>query len=180
MKALNFIPNILLIAGTGRNTGKTTFATEIIRNISSFTDICAIKISPHFHQQKSSLTPIEKGHNYEIFREESTQSSKDSSRFLKAGAKEVFYVQAFDDALLQLLSFMKETSPDTPIIIESGGLRKFIKPDIFLILQNSENPKKDHFIYDDTIFVTFNNNSFDHNPHNFIFKDGKWQYLIRN
>ncbi len=43
------MPNILLIAGTGRNVGKTLLACEIIQQLSKTMAVTAIKTSSHEH-----------------------------------------------------------------------------------------------------------------------------------
>jgi len=42
-------PNILLVSGNGRNSGKTTLACKIIERFSKDHEITGLKISPHFH-----------------------------------------------------------------------------------------------------------------------------------
>ncbi|MBK8884338.1 MAG: hypothetical protein IPN67_18855 [Bacteroidales bacterium] len=51
------IPNLLLIAGTGTKSGKTTMACKIIRQFSEL-KITAIKITPHFHETTPGLLPV--------------------------------------------------------------------------------------------------------------------------
>jgi len=42
------IPNLLLIAGTGNKSGKTTLACRVIEQFRQ-SGISAVKITPHFH-----------------------------------------------------------------------------------------------------------------------------------
>ena len=48
------MPELLLIAGTGRNSGKTTLVCHIIKKKCTCFPIVAIKITPHFHQEIES------------------------------------------------------------------------------------------------------------------------------
>ncbi len=58
---------------------------------------------------------------------------------LKAGAREVFYVQTDDESLQQAFKDLQDyLSPDDMYICESGGLRHVIKPGVFLMIHNQE------------------------------------------
>ena len=52
--------NILLIAGSGQNVGKTTFACQLIQNVQNQKPI-AVKITPHFHKLTPGLIKIAEG-----------------------------------------------------------------------------------------------------------------------
>ena len=71
-------PNMLLVAGTGRNVGKTTFVCRIISNISKNQPIIAIKITSHIHELCSSCNILFQLPNLIIAEEKSTTSYKDS------------------------------------------------------------------------------------------------------
>ena len=86
------IPHLLLIAGNGRNVGKTTLACKIIARFAGETEVTGLKITPHFHPVNEDDVVIQTN-NFLIINE--TQiSSKDSSLMLQAGAKQVFFVMA--------------------------------------------------------------------------------------
>ncbi len=87
------LPKLILITGNGRNVGKTSFATEIIRHLSESIDIIGIKVSPHIHDLNEDLEIICKTQNF-IVAEEKGRSKKDSSLLLQAGAKRVFFIMA--------------------------------------------------------------------------------------
>ena len=59
-------PNILTIAGTGRNVGKTTLACSIIKKMALNARITAIKITPHFHKVDYQAMLIKKDIKMEI------------------------------------------------------------------------------------------------------------------
>ena len=61
------IPNMLLIAGTGRKSGKTTLACACIAHFSKQTGIYAIKISPHTHDDEGLTTEIARETNYRLY-----------------------------------------------------------------------------------------------------------------
>ena len=77
---------MILIAGNGRNVGKTTFATEVIRHLSKSNTVIGIKISPHIHGINEGLVVIHKTNDFVVV-EERGHNKKDSSLLLQAGAK---------------------------------------------------------------------------------------------
>ncbi len=131
--------NILLVSGSGKNVGKTTFIQEIISQKQA-KGITAVKISPHFHKITSGLIPVVSGEGWEIFRETNTQIQKDSSRFLRAGAKTSYYIQAEKTKTAEAYNELKKIIPKgSPSIIESAGIREFINPGFYVIVIAEEN-----------------------------------------
>ena len=131
---------LLLISGTGRNSGKTTLVCNLINQHKDHHPITAIKIAPHAHHVDANDEILVQNEQFQIIREGKTNTGKDSSLMLKAGAREVFYVQAEDQnlkAAFQLLLPM--LSPKDMYICESGGLRNFAKPDLYFIIHNADN-----------------------------------------
>ena len=137
-----FIPNLILIAGTGTKSGKTTIACRIIEQF-KLLGIAALKISPHFHETtKGLITLEEESGRYTIYKETNRDSNKDTSRMLQAGASRVYFAKVFDDRLLFVFNKIKDLIPEgTPIICESPALRNFIEPGIFIIM-SSDSPNK--------------------------------------
>jgi hypothetical protein len=124
--------NWIVIAGNGRNTGKTTLACKIIAgNLSSH--IVGIKISPHHHPPGDNETTLIKSKGMTIMSEKTT-SRKDSGRMLKAGAEEVLYVQAADNLLPEVLEHLEKLVGGRPTVCESGGIVQFIDPGLFLMV----------------------------------------------
>ena len=134
---------LLLIAGTGRNTGKTLLASSIIEKFSPNFKITGLKISPHFHSGTDSLKTIYQNTNFNIYQETSSTSSKDSSRMLKAGAHKVFYIECYDEYMLEAFEkFLHVADISGPIVCESPALRKYIHPGIFIIVDSKSNKNK--------------------------------------
>lgn len=136
------VPNLILIAGTGTKSGKTTMACRIIEQFKHL-GIAAIKISPHFHETTAGLRTIEEeSESYAIYEETNSDSSKDTSRMLKAGATHVFFAKVFDERLLFVFNKIKDLITEgTPIVCESPALRNFVRPGIFIIM-SSGSPNK--------------------------------------
>lgn len=135
--------HLLLIAGTGRNTGKTLLASAIIEKFSVDFKITGLKISPHFHKGTSSLQSIYQNENFNLYQENSLTSSKDSSRMLKAGAHQVFYMECYDAYMQEAFEkFMQTIDIPGPIVCESPALRKYIQPGLFIIVDSKANLNK--------------------------------------
>lgn len=130
---MNKHKNLLIIAGTGRNSGKTSLACEIIKQFSKAKPI-ALKISPHFHKPSAGLKLLKSDNDFNIYRELSDKGDKDSSKMLISGASAAYYIQVYDNnagrAFKWLVSYLQTTSP---IVCESPALRRFVEPGVFII-----------------------------------------------
>ncbi|HAH22351.1 MAG TPA: hypothetical protein DCL77_01030 [Prolixibacteraceae bacterium] len=128
---------ILLISGSGRNVGKTSFTRRVIA-INASHQLVAVKITPHFHEPSSGLIPLFVSDNYRIFQETDASSSKDSSLFLQAGAERVFYIQATDTSLEEAFNLVTvQLSPLQPILVESAALRTILVPELYIFIQKN-------------------------------------------
>jgi hypothetical protein len=144
-----FIPNLLLIAGTGTKSGKTTMACRIIEQFNDLA-ITAIKISPHFHETTPGLKSINEETGYSIYEESNRDTTKDTSRMLRSGASRVYFAKVLDDSLLSVFEEIYRQIPSgTPVICESPALRNFVEPGAFIIISSeTTNNRKDisHFL----------------------------------
>ncbi len=171
--------NILLIAGTGQNVGKTLFASQVIKQNASNCPLVSIKISPHFHRLNPDAQIIENNKDFSIIKEFDSNGNKDSQRFLCAGAKEVYYVQCMDDKLSLAFDMLIKLIPqDSPIICESGGLRQIIKPGIFIIINKKNNLKiKPQALRNKELadkWIEFDEQEFDFDPNKLQFSESGW------
>jgi hypothetical protein len=133
--------NLLIIAGTSTNTGKTTIACRIISELSD-QKITAIKITPHFHEITPGLITIEESAGYALYEETVRDSGKDTSRMLAAGAARVYYVQTTDEKLAEVFARLTKLIPEgSPLVCESPALRNYAEPGAFIIM-SSDNPDK--------------------------------------
>ena len=145
-------PNLLLIAGNGRNVGKTYFACRVIGSLSEYTPITAIKITSHIHEHNNDDVLIKDKH-YVILQEKQI-TGKDSSLMLQAGAKQVFFVMAEPGYLPEAFEKLSGYLPETPIVCESGGLHEIINPGLFFFLQSTGTPlRKSHHLIHNPIIV---------------------------
>jgi hypothetical protein len=132
------VPNLLLIAGTGNKSGKTTLACRVIEQ---FRDrgIVAIKITPHFHETTPGLKVLTEKPGYSVFEETNSDTTKDTSRMLRAGASKVFFARVNDNSLLDaFLEIIKQVPDGTPVVCESPALRCFAEPGQFVIMISNE------------------------------------------
>jgi hypothetical protein len=131
------VPRLAIVAGTGRKTGKTTIACRIIKTF-SHCNITAVKISSHLHDPQDHLVSLHTSDRYLIWEEKSSESGKDSSEFLKAGATRSFYIQALKensaDAFQKLLELLPYSSP---IVCESPSLASSVIPGALIIVSGS-------------------------------------------
>jgi hypothetical protein len=144
-------PNLLLIAGNGRNVGKTYFACRVIEALSKQTTITGLKITSHIHEHNIDDVLVKK-QKYIILKEKQL-SGKDSSLMLQAGAEQVFFLMAAPEYLPEAFEKLSGYLPETPIVCESGGLHEIIRPGLFFFIQKTGTPvrKQQHLRYDPVI-----------------------------
>ena len=129
------LPQLLLIAGNGRDSGKTTLACLLIQKFSPDHQITALKISPHKHRIVTGGRIILDTENLYMAEETDAGTGKDSSRMLKAGAGRSFFICSSEDQMPVVLNKILEITDDhTLLICESGGLRRFAEPGLFFIV----------------------------------------------
>ncbi len=129
------LPSFLIITGMGRNTGKTTLACSIIQKFSEKEKITAIKISSHFHEPTPELKLLFKSEDYSISKEFNPGTEKDSSKMLRAGASDSFYIQSKKEKLKEAFDkYLQEFDPGNAVVCESTALAKIITPGIGLTI----------------------------------------------
>jgi len=72
-----------------------------------------------------------------IIEENDAQTGKDSSRMLAAGASRSFFVMATDEQLVKAIDkIINLNGSDTYYICESGGLRQYVVPGVFILVSH--------------------------------------------
>ena len=173
------IPNLLLIAGTGTKSGKTSMACRIIRQFPDLR-ITSIKITPHFHETTDGLILISEKQGYAVYEESERKGIKDTSRMLRAGADKVYFAKVWDEQLSDAFSELMKIIPEgTPVICESPAVRNFAEPGVFIIMTSETiNKHKDisHLTaLPHVMFQLEEINGIGTLP--FGFEDGKWNLL---
>lgn len=173
------IPNLLLIAGTGTKSGKTTIACTIIEQFKHL-NITAIKISPHFHETTPGLQTIYEESGYSIYEETNRNATKDTSRMLNSGASRVYFAKVLDDRLKFVFDKILKLIPEgTPIVCESPALRNFIESGVFIIMSSYTTNKRKNINHLLTLpHVMFKVEELDKlNRIPIEFEDGRWREL---
>ncbi len=121
--------HVLLISGSTRNVGKTTLSCRLIERFAD-QQVIAVKVSPHWHLQPDDAEEVYRDDDLLIIRENNPSGSKDSSRMLRCGARQVFYIQnRKDERLLKAFHMILDMAGDQrPYIFESAALGKYIRP----------------------------------------------------
>lgn len=136
------IPNLVIIAGTGTNSGKTTMACRLIEQLRK-NDPVAIKITPNIHATTPGLELLAEGTGFSVYREKNAGLTKDTSRMLRAGARMVFFAKVTDNTLFEAFKkIMENITGFPPIICESPALRYYIDPGLFIIMSSDVVEKK--------------------------------------
>lgn len=173
------MPQLLLVAGTGRNSGKTTLLCSVIRNVCQRHKVTAIKITPHFHQAYGNGNTIAEEEGLCIMEEKHKESGKDSSLMLGAGADKAYFAMASEENVLKAFRVIANLIPeDHAVVCESGGLRNFLEPGLFLMMNRSDQTEfKIDTIYLKKLadhWITFNGETLDFNPDTIQFSANKW------
>lgn len=144
------IPNMIQIGSTGRNSGKTMIAKQLITENHQRFAIYGLKIitisGARGKCQRGEAgcgicTSIDEG--YELIEESNSGGSKDTMQLLKAGCKKVYLLKVFHDHLLEgFLTFLQFVPRDTLIVCESNSIREVVKPGLFVMMNNQKSIKK--------------------------------------
>ncbi|MFV0504399.1 MAG: hypothetical protein ACK5LT_10615 [Lachnospirales bacterium] len=145
MSCLN-IPNMIQIGSTGRNSGKTTVAKDIISTLKDEYKIYGLKIITIKDKGKCQrgesgcgiCTSIEKG--YDLIEEVDLNGQKDTMEILRAGCEKVFLLKAFTPHLKDgFLEFLNQIPMEKSVIIcESNSIREIVKPGMFVMMNNTD------------------------------------------
>jgi cobyrinic acid a,c-diamide synthase len=172
--------NLLLIAATGSNVGKTTLATAILQNLNKDLNIIALKVSPHFHQIDGNRKILEQTENYMIVEEQDEISGKDTSKLIRAGAKKAYLVHGKEEYVIEAFLKLFSTFPaNQPVICESAGLAYHIKAGMLILLKREGYDKKNIFELlknKADLIITSDGHQFDMDISGIGFADGKWIY----
>jgi len=174
------IPNLLLIAGTGTNSGKTSLACRIIESFPGL-PITAIKITPHFHETTPGLILKSEKDGYTIYEETNRDSSKDTSRMIRAGAAKVYIAKVKDNKLAEAFyEIMKEVPEGSPVICESPALRNFVEPGVFIIMTSEViNKHKDIIHLQDLPHLSIKLEELEEHENISVgFEHGKWINMV--
>lgn len=134
---------MILIGATGRNSGKTTLATNIIKAYSDKMPIIAFKfivinnikdVCPRGGAGCGICSGLDG--MYDIT-EELNEGAKDTMLLKKAGAKQVYLIRSLKEHLNEALKKALTYVPLNALIIcESNSLRHVVKPACFIMIRS--------------------------------------------
>ena len=127
-------PNILVIGANQRKTGKTTLAEQVIQHFRQ-DQIIAIKIAAY-----TDITDFQKHYPGQedilIHREQESNTTADSKRYLNAGAAQSFFLAGIRTRLLEYLPQFLNNYKNTPLIVESNWFAIHHNPGYILLLKD--------------------------------------------
>jgi len=179
------LPQLLLIAGNGRDSGKTTLACLIIRKFSTDHEIIALKISPHRHKIAIGGKVVCDTENLYLAEETNANTGKDSSRMLQAGASRSFFICAAEEQLALAMNKILDLAGDhTLFVCESGSLRRYAEPGLFFIVNRSGNesikPGTQKLLEFDTEWLTFDGHQINLNLNEIVIQHNSWKKISRS
>lgn len=131
------IPEMVMIGGNSRNSGKTTMACSIINKLAAKHEVIGLKVTsirPGEEEMHGNHTD-DIAASYTIFEELDRKSNKDTSKMLTSGASHVYYIRVADNFLEKaVLHFLSKYINKQIIVCESRSLRNLIIPGIFLMM----------------------------------------------
>lgn len=131
------IPEMIMIGGNSRNSGKTTMACSIIANLSVTHKVIGLKVTSvrPAEDDKHGNHDQESSADYTIFEEQNSESDKDTSRMLRAGATGVFYIRVAEKFIEEaVLHFLSKYINKQIVVCESRSLRNIVIPGLFLMM----------------------------------------------
>jgi len=146
-KSAPFSARLFVVGGQSRKVGKTALVVDLIRAFPK-ARWTAVKITPYIEAGCPVMGPdcncAARAHTY-VIREESWRSRNsdrlnmvDTKRYLAAGAERAFWARTkeglLEDALDPLGAMLQGAEN---VIIESGAIVRFWKPDLFLMVLDS-------------------------------------------
>ncbi|HZR58414.1 MAG TPA: hypothetical protein VFA74_16190 [Terriglobales bacterium] len=135
--------SLIVIGGHSRNVGKTSVVAGLIAALPEY-NWTAMKITQYGHGVCSlngeSCNCATDDHSWAISEERDRSGESDTSRFLIAGAKRVWWVRTEQGRLAEAMPTVRRRLADAEnMIIESNSILKFIRPDLYLTVLDPEN-----------------------------------------
>jgi hypothetical protein len=135
--------SLLVIGGHSRNVGKTSVVAGLIAALPEC-NWTAMKITQYGHGVCSlngeSCHCATDDHSWAISEERNRSGESDTSRFLVAGAKRVWWVRTEQGRLAEAMPTVRRRLADAEnVILESNSILKFVRPDLYLTVLDPEN-----------------------------------------
>src|SRR5689334_16287703 len=133
---------IIVIGGHSRSVGKTSVVAGLIAALPEF-HWTALKITQYGHgicSANGEACDCATGdHSWAITEERDRSGESDTSRFLRAGAAQVFWVRTEQGRLAEAMPTLRIWLEGARnIILESNSVLKFLRPDLYLTVLNPD------------------------------------------
>jgi hypothetical protein len=127
---------IVVVGGHSRSVGKTSVVSGLIKALPEY-HWTACKITQYGHGICSANgEPCDcatNHHTWKMTEETDRSGESDTSRFLAAGAKKVWWVRTEQGRLAEAMPTLRRRLADAEnVILESNSILKFIRPDLYL------------------------------------------------
>lgn len=135
---------IIIIGGHSRSVGKTSVVAGLISALPQM-NWTAIKVTQYGHGVCSAdggpCDCATDDHTFAVTEERDRSGESDTSRFVLAGAKKVYWVRTRQGMLAEAIPRIRQViaSADN-VIFESNSLVKFIRPDLYVTVLDFANP----------------------------------------
>jgi len=131
---------LVVIGGHTRSVGKTSIVAGLISSLPEF-DWTAVKITQYGHgicsANGESCDCATGDHSWALSEENDRSGESDTSRFLVAGAKQVFWVRTEQGRLAEAMPSLRQRLEGARnVIIESNSVLRFLRPDLYLTVLN--------------------------------------------
>jgi hypothetical protein len=128
--------SIVIVGGHSRSVGKTSVVSGLIAALPEM-QWTAIKVTQYGHGICSAdgepCDCATDDHSWAVNPERSRAGDSDTSRFLVAGAKNVYWARTRQGFLAEAMPKLKKLIAESPnVIIESNSMMKFVRPDMYL------------------------------------------------
>jgi len=180
------LPSMLMIGSWGRNAGKTTLASSLIKKFAGHNKIIGIKITA-IDTMDGTCPRGGKGcgvcsslsGKYDIVEETNSKADKDTCKILAAGAVRVFWIRTLKSHLTEAVyALLDIIGRDVVTICESNSLRKSVNPGAFVIVKNVNEQQEKKSVKEvrqlaDRI-ISFDGNNFDSPTSSFTITNNQW------
>ena len=127
---------LIVIGGHSRNVGKTSVVAGLIAALADW-QWTAVKITQYGHgicSANGEACDCATGdHSWAISEERDRSGDTDTSRFLVAGAAQVFWARTEQGRLAEAMPALRQRlATARNVIIESNSVLKFVRPDLYL------------------------------------------------
>jgi hypothetical protein len=141
-----FRPDLLLVGGSGRNSGKTELACRIIARHAPSQPVVGLKVTtvertdghcPHGGEGCGVCSSLDRP--WIVTREMDSESPKDTCRMLASGARRVHWLRSLRSELVGGATELLEYVPPGWVGVgESTSLRQVVEPGLFILVESTE------------------------------------------